>query len=519
MIKRCAAVIAALLCVFSAQVGRAQDITLSSPDGAVRLHGTLLGFDGEFYRILTTFGELTVDGSGVLCEGPACPNLDNFVPSVTFSGSSTIGDVLLPALVEGFALSNGFRSVRDVEDSSRFVYVLTDPVANREVARFRFHISNTDEGFADLLADEADLVMALRQVRPVERVRARDAGLGDLTQLYRSRVIALDALVPVVSPEIPLRQISLSDLAQVFSGGIQNWSDVGGPDAPISIHLPGSGSGHTQAAQDLLLQPANLTFSDQIQYHRTSRDAVAAVLSDPFGISLASYAEVGAAQTLTLAGACEFRLDATRHTIKTEDYPLTAPMFLYIPARRLPKLAREFLAYAHSAAAQLVVRRAGFVDLTAEEIPLAAQGDRLVNAISSAGPEVSLNALQAMMQTMEGAQRLTLSFRFEAGSSKLDTQSRSNVLQLARMLESGQFDGRQIGFYGFSDGVGPADANRTIAMDRAEAVRTAVTTAAETVAQDKLSITVEAFGEAMPMACDDTAWGRQVNRRVEVWVR
>jgi phosphate transport system substrate-binding protein len=30
---------------------------------------------------------------------------------------------------------------------------------------------------------------------------------------------------------------------------------------------------------------------------------------------------------------------------------------------------------------------------------------------------------------------------------------------------------------------------------------------------------VDAFGEAMPMACDDTAWGRQVNRRVEVWVR
>jgi phosphate transport system substrate-binding protein len=27
------------------------------------------------------------------------------------------------------------------------------------------------------------------------------------------------------------------------------------------------------------------------------------------------------------------------------------------------------------------------------------------------------------------------------------------------------------------------------------------------------------FGEALPMACDDTSWGRQVNRRVEVWVQ
>jgi phosphate transport system substrate-binding protein len=29
----------------------------------------------------------------------------------------------------------------------------------------------------------------------------------------------------------------------------------------------------------------------------------------------------------------------------------------------------------------------------------------------------------------------------------------------------------------------------------------------------------EAYGEALPMACDDSDWGRRVNRRVEVWLR
>ena len=62
-------------------------------------------------------------------------------------------------------------------------------------------------------------------------------------------------------------------------------------------------------------------------------------------------------------------------------------------------------------------------------------------------------------------------------------------------------------------------ANREIALRRAEAVRRAVTTAAVTVNLDRVVLDVDAFGEAMPMACDDTAWGRQVNRRVEVWVR
>jgi phosphate transport system substrate-binding protein len=36
---------------------------------------------------------------------------------------------------------------------------------------------------------------------------------------------------------------------------------------------------------------------------------------------------------------------------------------------------------------------------------------------------------------------------------------------------------------------------------------------------DRVDISVAAFGEALPMACDDSAWGREVNRRVEVWVR
>ena len=72
---------------------------------------------------------------------------------------------------------------------------------------------------------------------------------------------------------------------------------------------------------------------------------------------------------------------------------------------------------------------------------------------------------------------------------------------------------------GFSDGDGPAGPNKIIAKRRAEAVRQAVSLAAETANLDRITLEVEAFGEAMPMACDDSEWGRQVNRRVEVWVR
>jgi phosphate transport system substrate-binding protein len=93
------------------------------------------------------------------------------------------------------------------------------------------------------------------------------------------------------------------------------------------------------------------------------------------------------------------------------------------------------------------------------------------------------------------------------------------VLQLAHALELGQYDSRRLLFVGFSDGEGAASANRDIALRRAEAVRRAVTEAAEAFDVARVTLEVDAFGEALPMACDDSAWGRQVNRRVEVWVR
>ena len=74
-------------------------------------------------------------------------------------------------------------------------------------------------------------------------------------------------------------------------------------------------------------------------------------------------------------------------------------------------------------------------------------------------------------------------------------------------------------FVGFSDGQGPAAGNRKIALRRAEAVRKAVFDAVATPGDPQVEMVVEAFGEALPMACDDSDWGRQVNRRVEVWVR
>ncbi|GGE45889.1 OmpA family protein [Primorskyibacter flagellatus] len=502
-----------------AGIAPAQDVTLSSRDGSVTIRGMLLGFDGAYYRVETEFGELTLDSSGVTCDGPGCPGLGPFVAEFAISGAAVGAEVLIPALLRAFADQAGYGFATAMDGEGRTVISLSDPVTATDLGRFTIRASNSDEGFADLLANEADLVVALREIHPGELHRAIEAGMGNLRATGRFRVVALDALVPVVAPGNPVQSITLPDLARVFSGEIDNWAALGGPDAPIVPHLRDARSGLGQLVEERLLAPVGAVLSPAALRHDSDQDLTETVLSDPFAIGMTAVSAADGTVQLGLSGACGFTIAATRRNAKTEDYPLTAPVFLYLPARRMPQLARDFLAFTRQPAAQLAIRDAGFIDQLPEQITPEDQGARFANAILQAGPEVTLDDLQRMTRTLTPMNRLSLTFRFDAGSALLDAQSRSNVEQLAAGIEAGAYDGHRLVFVGFSDGQGDAGGNRRIAMERAESVRRAVMTQARSADLTRIDMATEAFGEAMPMACDDSAWGRHANRRVEVWLR
>jgi len=511
-----AAIFAALVFLISGPASRAQDVTLTSRDGTISVNGTLLSFDGEFYRVDTGYGPLVLDGQGVLCAGPGCPDLEAYVAEVSFSGAPEMGSVLMPALLENYAGRRGLSVRRTVRSDNEFRIVLRDKEAGRDVARVGFRLNSTAEGFADLVAEEADMVMAVREIRANEVALGVEAGLGDLAAPARGRVVALDALVPIVARGNPVTSLTVEDLAAILTGKMQNWPEQG---APIILHARDAASGSQQAVEDAFLAPRGLRFAKLAVRHGSDADVSDAVAADPLALGVVGLSEVGNAVQVMLKGACGIPLLATRRNLKSEDYPFTAPLFLYLPERRLPLFAREFLAYLNGPGAQRVIRRAGFVDQRREAVPWNEQGLRLANAIANAGDEVPLTELQRMLSTLDGAVRLTPTFRFRGGSTALDAQSAGNTVTLARDLEAGVFDDRELIFVGFSDGDGGWEANRKIARQRAEAVRDAVREAAATADLSRLSLSVERFGEAMPMACDDTDWGKRVNRRVEVWLR
>ena len=368
-----------------------------------------------------------------------------------------------------------------------------------------------------MTADEADLVVALRPARPVERILVADAGLGDLRAATRARVLGVDALVPIVSPANPAPPLTLPELAALFAGEVPDWGALGGPPEPVRPHLPVPGTGLADAFEDAVMRPAALAPAPAT-LHADPDALAAAVAADPGAIGIARRSEVGPAATVPLRGACGEPLAAGEAGARSGDDPLAMPVLLYGPARRLPPMARSLAASLVAPEAEEALPAAGLLDRAPSRTPLGAQGLRLARAIAAAGDGVALADLQRLAARLAGRERLSTTIRFADGATGLGAVGQDDVLRLARRIAEGELGARSLLLAGFSDAQGSAARNRRLSARRAEAVRTALLEALEALgAAGRIEIAAEGFGEAAPLACDDTPWGRRINRRVEVW--
>lgn len=471
----------------------AQDVALVAREGGIVLTGVLQGYDGEFYRIETSHGLLTVDSQAVICEGPACPDLIAPNAVIRIVGAEGPGTALVSPLFQAFAERRGLSYQPDPADPLRSR--IFDPVSGKQLAEISFQPLSPTAATAAVQDATADIKLG----------HIDEPGFG-------SHSIAMDALVAIVAPDNPTPEISTVNLARVLAGEVENWAQIGGPDMPVVLHALRPEVDMQRALAERLGTPVAATL-----LHPDQQSLARAVAQDPWAIAITGRSATLPARRIPLTDSCGFPLLPTALAVKAEDYPLALPVLLLTPPRRLPLLAREFLDFLRTPAAQEVIAASGYVDRAATRQPMTADGLRLINAIRGAGADVTLADLQRLVEVMDGADRLSLTFRFEDGSSTLDATSRDNLADLAMLVASGRFRNERMLLAGFSDGSGAAEANLALSRDRAAQVALELAAIAPDLPAETLPA-VEGFGEALPMACDETAIGRQLNRRVELWL-
>ena len=99
---------------------------------------------------------------------------------------------------------------------------------------------------------------------------------------------------------------------------------------------------------------------------------------------------------------------------------------------------------------------------------------------------------------------------FDSGRAELKSGAMRTIDQLVTFLKDNPE--RTVNVEGYTDSVGSDNFNLGLSQRRADAVRTALTSRGV----EATRIAARGYGESSPVASNDTAEGRQRNRRIEI---
>lgn len=492
----------------------AQEIALTSPDGATTMRGRLTAFEEGVYTIETAVGTFNIDSALMTCEGEACPSLKPPVAEFAISGPAALTD-LIAGIVQDYAGSLEVEIAVEANDDG-MLQTLTDADGD-DVARIQSAATSDSEAFVGLLTGESAIALSSRAPSAEEATAFENSGLGVLSDVGQTHVLALEGLVIVTAPGNPVSAISESDAAAVFSGTIASWADLGGENAPINLYMQAPETGIAEIFAERVMQPAGAEPAGNARIVAEDEDMAALVADDPFGIGFTGFADLGAVKPLAIKGSCGARTAPTAFNIKSEDYPLTQRLYAYTTALETPEQVAGLLQFAQSGAAQELVSSADLVDQTLLQTSVDEQGLRFANAIAANETPSAILQFRTMVLGVLGSERLSTTFRFETGSDRLDARAVADIARLADRITSLGDAGAVVQLIGFTDTESGSEGNQTVSLDLATQVRDALLTQDPALA-DLAEFRLAGYGEASPITCGDNAYGEWINRRVEVWI-
>ncbi|MEO9514865.1 MAG: phosphate ABC transporter substrate-binding/OmpA family protein [Paracoccaceae bacterium] len=500
----------------------AQEVTLTSSNGETVINGTFLSFEDDTYTIRTGLGDLRVPSKGMTCTGSGCVEVvDSIYPDASFSiaGSDTIGLGLMPLLMQTYGDKLGAESVTTETEVAGQYYVeyIGESGFGDSLDSHFVNATSSSDAFRALLDGSANIGMASRRITPTEARALRADGAGSMIDPNQEHILAVDSLIVITHPDNPVNEMSVDQLADIYTGKIRNWMELGGPDMPIVVVHRAEGSGTGALFNQRILGDADAQLSKAAVRMSDNNSVAAIVNAEPSVIGFVGIAFQRGAQAVTLTNDCGIAMSPDAFSARTEEYLLQRRLYLYNRTDSLTAEATDFLNHVQSSQVDDVILKSGFVDLGIERREMPLDGNRALRLTNKDADTYERGFLDSLLQEMANYDRLSTTFRFATASSRLDERARIDLERLTAHLEA-QPEGTEIRFVGFTDNEGSFEGNLNLSADRAARVMQEV----QSYAGERLtgvSMGVSGYGQLSEAACNSTDDGRKINRRVEVWIK
>ena len=229
--------------------------------------------------------------------------------------------------VSGSVATDGSTSMEKVIGALGEAFTKANPDAT-----FTYNPTGSGSGITAVSEGRCDIGLSSRALKDEEKSQ----GLVETT-------LALDGIAIIVNKENTVEDLSLDDIAKIYTGEITNWSEVGGEDADIVLIGREAGSGTRDGFESIT------GTSDSCKYRQeltSTGDVITTVSSNPGAIGYASLDGV----------------EATEETVKDGSYKVQRPFVLVTKdGTELSEAAQAFFDYATSKDAADIILAAGAV--------------------------------------------------------------------------------------------------------------------------------------------------------------
>ena len=209
---------------------------------------------------------------------------------------------------------------------------------------FTYNPTGSGSGIQAVSEGRCDIGLSSRALKDDEKA----SGL-------KETIVALDGIAIIVNPQNPVKDLSLEQIAKIYTGEITNWKDVGGEDAEIVLIGREAGSGTRDGFESIT------ETKDACQYRQeltSTGDVITTVSQNPNAIGYASLAAIkDSVKALTVNDVAP-----TEATVKDGTYLVQRPFVLVTKeGAALSETAQKFFDFATSADAASIISAAGAV--------------------------------------------------------------------------------------------------------------------------------------------------------------